>query len=118
MRAFKVSLNGKKLCTSGVHDNGILTVIVTAVSGSRSKHVGFHVGGLENSNGEHVLWTRKRLRTGDKIQVMVVESDSIDKPKRGPRPNPVERLKSEKRYVREMAKRFGWKIQVGSSKSM
>jgi hypothetical protein len=69
------------------------------------------VGGLANE--EHVKWVRqKKLRVGDKIRVEIVEAASVDRPMEKLPIDPVETLKAQKRYVRAMAKQFGWKIQV------
>jgi hypothetical protein len=118
MRAFEVYLNGKKLCTSGVNDDGVLTAIVSSATRPSSEDLSLHVGGLEGSGGEHLLWARKKLGSGDKVQIKIIDSKSVDKPGRGARrASPAERLKQEKRYVRQMAKRFGWKIQVRPKRS-
>ncbi len=110
MRAFKVSLNGKKLCLAGVGERGVLTAIVDWVAGDRGEESSLQVGGLANE--EHVKWTRqKRLRVGDEIRVRIVEAATVDRPVKKQRIDPTETLRAKKHYVRMMAKELGWKIQ-------
>lgn len=64
MRAFNVSLNGKKLCLAGVGEPGVLSAIVNWVAGDREADMFIEVGGLANE--EHVGWVnQKRLQVGD-----------------------------------------------------
>jgi len=71
------------------------------------------VGGLANE--EHVAWVKqKHLSVGDEICVKVVEAGSVDGPTERRRIHPAEELKAQKRYVRMMAKKLGWKIQSKS----
>jgi hypothetical protein len=116
MRAFKVSLNGKKLCLAGVGDHGVLSVIVNWVAGDRGADLFMEVGGLACE--EHVAWIRqKHLRVGDEIRVKIVEAGSVDRPIEKRRVHPAEELRAQKRYVRRMAKKLGWKIQAQSPRS-
>jgi len=116
MRAFNVSLNGKKLCLAGVGERGVLSAIVSWVAGDRGEDLFLHVGGLANE--EHIDWVRqKHLRVGDEIRVKVLESRSNDKAVRRRRNNPAETLKAKKHYVRRMAKELGWKIETKSTRS-
>ncbi len=113
MHAFGVYLNGKKLCVAGVGEDGVLTAIVDWVSKRGRPDMSLHVGGLFGSMKEHVHWvTRKPLRVGDRVQIRVMESRSVDKPSKRYKTDPAEELRSKKRYVRMMAKELGWKIRV------
>jgi hypothetical protein len=113
MRAFEVFVNNKKLCRAGIGDDGVLSAIVNWVTGDRAADLFLEVGGLISPSGEHVAWERqKNLRLGDEIKVKIVEATSIDKPSRKYRIDPAEELRSQKRYVRIMAKKFGWTIQA------
>jgi len=110
MRAFKVLLNGKKLCLAGVGERGVLTAIVDWVSQDRGEHLSLHVGALANET--HLEWTRpQRLRVGDEIRVKIVETASVDKPIKIKPIDLAETLRAKKRYVRMTAKELGWKIQ-------
>jgi hypothetical protein len=66
MIAFELYLNGKKPCTAGVGNDGVLSA--------------------------HVTWVRS---TGERTRRNVAED-----------------LRRQKRYVREMAKKLGWKIST------
>jgi hypothetical protein len=114
MHAFKVSLNGKKLCLAGVGERGVLlSAIANWVAGDRRADLFMEVGGLANE--EHVAWIKqKQLRVGDEIRVKIVEAGSVDKPVEKHRNHPAETLRAKKRYVRMMAKKLGWKIQARS----
>ncbi len=116
MRAFDISLNGKKLCRAGIGDDGVLTAIVNWVTTRKSSGDLFlEVGGLISPVEEHVSWVnQKPIQVGDTIQVTVVEAKSVDEPTNKPRPSEAVLLKARKRYVRKMAKQFGWKIETGN----
>jgi hypothetical protein len=115
MRAFNVSLNGKKLCLAGVGERGVLSAIVSWVAGDRGADLFMEVGGLANE--EHVDWVnQKKLQVGDEIRVKIVDAGSADKPVRRRRIHPAETLKAKKRYVRMMAKELGWKIHAGTKR--
>ena len=118
MRAFQVYLNGKKLCVAGVGTDGVLSAIVSSVARSGSEDLFLDVGGLVSPTREHFSWIRQKpLGQGDTIKVRVIAASTADKPKSRKKNDPVEDLKAKKRYVREMARQFGWKIQAGLKKS-
>ena len=123
MPVFHVYLNGKKVSTAGVGDIGVLSAHVTWVrrtgEDTRAKTAdGFeeeltlHVGGLISPKEEHVRWLDHDLEVGDEVRIKVVADDSVDRPRSRQRRDRAHELRSQKRYVREMAKRFGWKIQT------
>lgn len=82
MKAFLVSVNGKRLWTAGVGPDGVLTTIVNWVGGgSRRTADGafhFHVGGLDNRTGEHVDWETPGLGVGDTVTVEIIEAERVD----------------------------------------
>ena len=115
MRAFHVSLNGKKLCRAGIGDDGVLTTIVNWVARKGTGDLFLEVGGLVSTVDEHVEWVnQKPLQVGDTVQVTVIDTNSVDEPTSKQRPSDAELLKARKLYVRKMAKQFGWKIQTGN----
>jgi hypothetical protein len=119
MRAFKVYVNGKRLCLAGIGDNGVLTANVVWVTGRGGADQFLEVGGLVGATDENVRWAkRKPLRVGDQIQIKLVDATAVDKPIERQRTDPKERLKAEKKYVRITAKKFGWKIQVRPKRSV
>ena len=119
MRAFKVYVNGKRLCLAGIGDDGVLTASVVWVTGRGRADQFLEVGGLVGATDENVRWMkRKPLRVGDQIQIKLVDATAVDKPIERQRTDPKERLKAERKYVRITAKRLGWKIQVRPKRSI
>jgi len=120
MKAFQVRMNGRKLCTAGFSERDVVvTAIIDYVSGHGEDELALSVRGLISQKEEHVQWVeRKKLRIGDEILVKIIETESADSPrKRYTRadvstPSPRER----KRYIRQMAKKFGWTITDGRSR--
>jgi hypothetical protein len=111
MRAFRISLNGKKLCLAGIRNDGVLSTTITYVSSRNRCETQIEVGGLILPQDEHVVWKRSRLRVGDELRVKIVEAEAVDKPRqRFPRDASAEE-KRKKRYVIQMARKLGWKIQ-------
>jgi hypothetical protein len=113
MLAFEIYLNRKRLCVAGIGDEGVLAAIVDWVARKDRPTLSLHVGGLFATGEQHVSWiNRKRLRLGDRVEVKVVEAKMVDKPKKRRPTDPALRLRARKRYVREMAKQLGWKIEM------
>jgi predicted RNA-binding protein with RPS1 domain len=71
------------------------------------------VGGIVSSTREFVDWVHHPLETGDEVRIKIVESNSTDPPRKRRREDPKEDLKRQKRYVRDAAKKLGWKITTG-----
>jgi hypothetical protein len=121
MRAFILYANGRKLATAGIGSNGVLAVAVTWVghvkraAGTKRAiardEVGVRLGGLDSDSDEHLDWCNQRLRVGDEVRIKVIETTSVDRPKRRHQRNPAQELAAQKRYVRRMAKEFGWTIR-------
>ena len=57
-------------------------------------------------------WLDRDLVVGDEVRIEVVDDDSVDRPRSRKRRDRAQELRAQKRYVREMAKQFGWKIQT------
>jgi hypothetical protein len=116
MIAFEVYLNGKKICTAGVGDLGVLSTSL-AWRGAQPHKKGapspeflrLDIGGL--AAGEHLRWVDRSVKRGDAVIIKVVEVDAADKPRERQRPSPAADLRRQKQYVRRMAKQFGWKLQ-------
>ena len=82
-RAFKVSINGNHLCTAAVGPDGVLSVILSWVTGGRRATAGdlhLHVGGLDSSKNEHIGWSVPTPQIGDVIRIEVVRTDTADPP--------------------------------------
>ena len=121
MPVFHVYLNGKKVSTAGVGDSGVLSAHVTWVCRTPkdmqakmpTEELTLDVGGLISPEDEYVRWLdRKDLQVGDEVRITVAKAGKIDRPRSRKRSDPADDLRRQKRYVREMAKRFGWKIQT------
>jgi hypothetical protein len=111
MRAFDIRLNGKKMCVAGIQTDGVLTTTVTYVPFCKRRETRLYVGGLETERDEHLFWKDAILHTGDELRVRIVETKSVDSPaQRFPRDR-VAQVEAEKRQVRKLAKKFGWKFQ-------
>jgi hypothetical protein len=110
MRTFEVYLNKKPLCVAGLDADCVLATIINCVSTKRTRRLGLSVGGLDTSRGEHVRWLNRALRLGDEIRVRIGERKSADTPSRRFPRDPKAELRSQKRYVRRLAKKLGWKI--------
>jgi hypothetical protein len=106
MRAFEVHVNGTKLCLAGVTGHGVLSAILSSVSGERGADLFLHGGGLVSLTQEHVDWIgNKPLSIGDEIRVKIVEAAFVDDPIS--RRTPDSAKEAQKAYVRSMAKRLG-----------
>lgn len=122
MPIFHVYLNGKKVSTVGVGELGVLSAHVTWVrregeqilpkKPNRVEELTLRVGGLISPAEEHVSWLDRDLKIGDEVRITVAEGSKVDRPHRRERRDRAKELRSQKQYVREMAKRFGWKIQT------
>ena|ERR1700690_303734 len=115
MRTFEVSLNGRELCTAGVGEDGVLTVIVRSqarnISRRGKEDLRLDVGGMIGSTMEYLHWQEQRLlRQGDEIQIRVAEAEVASKPCRREREDPTLGAKAEAKYLEHAAKRLGWKI--------
>jgi hypothetical protein len=114
MPAFKLHINGKKLCIASLDDIGVLSAHVSYVCRKHTpeqKPLSLHVSGLDSSTGEHLVWHEARpISVGDKLSIEVIETARGDKPTSRKKPDPVADLRARKQYVRKMAKEFGWKI--------
>jgi hypothetical protein len=112
MRVFHVYINGKKRCLAGIGNHGVLSAIATWVISPGRREMMLSVGGLINSANEHVRWLDRKLRVGDEIKIKISEGVLADRPKSRLRNDPAKDLEKQKEYVRSMAKKFGWKIQL------
>ena len=93
MIAFEVHLNGRKLCTAGVGDHGVLTTNLAWVcrkgehTRTRKPHsveeeMTLDVGGLITPTEEHVRWQERTVRVGDEVRIKVIEVAAVDRPQR------------------------------------
>lgn len=110
MRAFKVEVNGKRICVAGVGTDGVLTAITTFARGKRGSSLGLSVGGLFGETNEQATWARIGLKVGDRVVLKVIETDSVDKPRERYLPDSKADERGQKALIRATAKRFGWQL--------
>jgi hypothetical protein len=117
MIAFEIHLNDQKLCRAGIGDSGVLSAIVnwsaaTMASGTRNEGMFLNMGGLMTPEGKHVSWiNQKPLAVGDKIQVNIVEADSVDEYQRRDPADDARLRQAKEDQVRRSAKELGWNIE-------
>ncbi|MGZ8920755.1 MAG: hypothetical protein ACXW3L_07215, partial [Limisphaerales bacterium] len=123
MLVFQVYLNGKKVSTVGVGDLGVLSAHVSWVrrkgeqtrakkSDSVEEELTLHVGGLSSPTQEQMRWLDRDLKIGDEVRIIVAEDSKINPPRSRERRDRAKELRAQKRYVKEMAKKFGWRIEM------
>lgn len=95
MKCFEIKINGKKICTAGVGDEGVLTAIVSlfmrkeasaetteeARGDSYSESLELRVGGLANRQlgiTEQLEWLNQDLAIGDEVVIRIIEAASCD----------------------------------------
>jgi hypothetical protein len=92
MRAFKVEVNGKRICVAGVGTNGVLSAITYFVgSPARRGDLSLDVGGLFSESVE----------TRDVIPW---------KPRERYLPDSKTNERNQKAYIRAAVKQFGWQL--------
>jgi hypothetical protein len=108
--AFEVYVNGKKRCTAGVGERGVLNAGVNWIrradetvrryGGSGREELTVEARGMVTSPNlprEHVQWLNSRLQMGDVITFKVIETEKVNKPRsRTPAdPERIERMQRE-----------------------
>jgi hypothetical protein len=111
MRAFQIFLNGKKLCVVGIGNDGVLSTTITHLPFRRRRETRLYVGGLVLPQNEHVRWEKALLRVGDEVRLKVVEAETVDKPRVRVARDLASEAEAEKRHLRKLVKKFGWKIR-------
>ena len=93
---FQIVINGRKICTAGIKDYGVLSAIASWVLRDPAKYdsqkhpsleefsaeeLDFRVGGLLN-DGTHVEWHKQEVKPGDEITIKILKSGEYDEPKK------------------------------------
>ncbi|MBI2680815.1 MAG: hypothetical protein HYX25_07400 [Candidatus Solibacter usitatus] len=115
MRAFKIYLNGKRLCVAGMEQGNLLFSVSCGENKQGRGGIGLGMTGSSTTQ-ETVRWQQRSLRMNDRVQITIVETKSADKfevLQKAPR----DARKYEKAYVRRLAKEFGWTILTKTQKS-
>ena len=95
MLAFRIALNDGTPVTAGIEGPHVVSVIACSVvredvapdnwpAGKRfrRREVDLHVGGLVTSERAHVDWLKAGLKVGDRISIEVIDTSSVDTPRR------------------------------------
>jgi len=97
MKCFEVTINGQKVCTAGIGDDGVLTSILSLVAKTQtaseltpgsgnespSESLNLRVSGLATSAvgvNEAVEWLHRDLEVGDEIVIRIIEAPDCDEP--------------------------------------
>ena len=114
MTVFDVFLNGRKVCRAGIGDEGVLTALVSwshvrpaqeRAGRTRARiETQLQVGGLAKHS--HRTWVGRRLNTGDRVTVSVVNADTFDRPARLESSDPARRERQEKRYYERLRQKY------------
>src|SRR5665213_2700727 len=110
MRAFKIYVNGKKLCVAGVEEGQLHFSIGCAENKHGRGEVGLNMTGYLLTQ-KTIRWQLLSLQMNDQVLIKIVETKTADKFEVLQKA-PKDSRKYEKAYVRRMAKEFGWTIQV------
>lgn len=108
---------GDSTLVAGVGQQGTLTTFVNYVGHDRRGKLDLAVSELYTATEEHAMWKKLDLKVGDRVQVAIIETNSVDKPKKRYRFDSKTGERNQKAYVRAWAKKFGWKILVEPKKS-
>jgi hypothetical protein len=92
--AFKISINGDRLCTAGVDGEGALSTILHC---STERVPQLCVGGSDHS--AELLWLDQNLAVGDVVTVEIVDAAVSDMPSRCPHPSPEDQNKRRREYA-------------------
>jgi hypothetical protein len=110
MMGFEVALNGRALCTAGVGDAGVLTVILSAVfrqgeAGREASELTLEVGGF--TAGEHRQWPgAAELSAGDEVVIRVLETAAPDPPARVARDDPAVAEARQRAYYERLRAKY------------
>ena len=113
MTAFDIYVNGRKVCTAGIPEAGVVTSAITWVAGSDPKEaedLEFRVGGLVSRTESHVGWFHRSLSVGDEVRVVVTEALRVSKPQKVKSESLAVRRKRKLAFVEHTAKELGLEI--------
>ena len=116
MLAIEIYVNGKKYCTAGHSDAGVVTALIGFVTrlhenGLPKQQITLNVFGLDSQTREHMSWVdNDDLALDDEIILKVVTTSRPDAPLAGSKRRRDEQR--QKDYVLRMAKQFGWKVDT------
>ena len=80
MRAFEISVNGEKLCVSGLEEGQLLFSLAYTENTNGCGEVGLSVTGTSYLKEEVVRWQQRALRMNDVVQVKIIDAQAVDEP--------------------------------------
>jgi hypothetical protein len=119
MIAFEVTLNGKRVCTAGVEDFGVLSTILTWVRRSPEhsrdgntieEELTAEVSALDTRDpkaGEHLKWLSETLRLGDSISIRIVDVEKVDPPTSRYCNDPEADARAKRQYYERLKREYG-----------
>ncbi len=123
MICFQVEINGKKICTAGVGDFGVLTTVVSFVRNRKQNRpapdgagqVKLDVSGtasLSDGVEENVNWAGSTLNVGDEIRITLVDAIQADEPVQRTTRDPVLELERTKAHYEWLISEFEKEIRA------
>jgi hypothetical protein len=123
MIAFEIAIDGRTMCTAGVGDEGVMSVIATWVRrpardpetgeplpGRFAEELTLDAGGLTHDldgAAVQVRWLRQSLRVGQRITLTIVEAAEADPPRTRDRTDPTEAERQKRRYYERLKRELG-----------
>jgi ClpX C4-type zinc finger len=88
MKCFEITINGEKVCTAGVGEDGVLNSSLSFIKRNdgetqQSESLDLRVGGVANVEPgvmEHLEWLHRDLNVGDEVVIRIIEASMCDKP--------------------------------------
>jgi hypothetical protein len=79
LKALTVYLNGQRICTASLGDDGHVSADVSLIGNSDDASF-MQVGGFDGRSNHHVKWCFQQLKVGDEVRIIVEETEQIDEP--------------------------------------
>jgi hypothetical protein len=114
MRAFEVYLYDRKLCVAGIAEAGVVSSIVTWVTGpnpEKPEDMELRIGGLVSRTDTHVDWAHRVLKEGDEVRIVACEKGRASKPKATRSETARSRRKREIDYLKRLSKELGYELR-------
>ncbi|MGA8871877.1 MAG: hypothetical protein WB460_12105 [Candidatus Acidiferrales bacterium] len=87
-------------------------IVIPAALYPKSKHQGSPISAKSGLPVQVlVIPARPLLRVGDEVRLKIVEAETVDKPRVRVARDLASEAEAEKRHLRKLAKKFGWKIR-------
>lgn len=89
MTAFEICINGKKFCTAGLDEPGVVTSILSWVRADPKgrdtvpvDRLDFRIAGLRTRTETHLTWRNRDLCIGDEVNIKILAKAKVDRPTR------------------------------------